>query len=165
MVIGLSDIVAKNGENLIEMKPLPRRFEQVEKIDGEGRGIFYFHQPGDYVYGFLLTKKTIETVHYPFRTYLIRAFEAQQDGVPLYISESEDGEIIEIPANIMIRRIVEDNELIGSLVKIVFIGKKGQKKYYRVFKDTGTFYKNEVEKYGRARKKRKVKRQQRTAAS
>ena len=150
----MAEKIGQIAERILEkVKPLPRRFEQLERPKDDVRGIFYFHQPGDFLYGFLLCKQTVETIHYPFRTYKIRALEGRQDGVDLKIAE--DGEVIEIPANIVARRLIDDNDLIGSCVKIVFTGKKGQKKYYNVFKDKGIFLKDEEQKYGRTKKTRK----------
>lgn len=139
-----------------EVHPLPRRFAPIEK-NKEARGVFYFHNSGDYLYGYLLCKEKVETPHYPFISYKMKAFEARQDGVDLLIEEDQ---IIEFPANIVLRRKIDDNELMGSLVKIVFTGNRGnrgQQKDYKVFKDTGTFRKNEIEKRLKAKKHRSKK--------
>ena len=149
--------------HLTEMHPLPRRFVETDK-EGRGQGIFYFHKPGDFLYGYLLTKETVQTLHYPFTSFKMKALEARQDGIDLVIDE--DGEIFEFPANIVPRRIIFDNELIGRLVKIIFKGKRGRKKDYKVFVDSGTFYKNEQESHAKSplarhlkniKSKRKVK--------
>jgi len=132
---------------LTEMHPIPRRFEELDK-KGKGKGIFYFHTPDDFLYGFLLCKETVETVHYPFTTFKIKALEGRKDGIDLSIGEK--GEVFEFPANIVPRRIINDNELIGRLVKIIFKGKRGRKKDYKVFVDSGTFYKNEQEAHSKS---------------
>ena len=137
---------------LTEMHPLPRRFEEV-KENGEGKGIFYFHVPGDYLHGILLSKQTVQTLHYPFTSFLIKAFDGRQDGIDLVIPEK--GQVFEIPANWLPRRIIDDNELIGSLIVVKYKGKKGQKKDYYIWKDTGTFYKNESRQLPKIHKKRK----------
>ena len=139
-------------KHLTEMHALPRRFVELDK-EGKGKGIFYFHQPDDFLYGYLLCKETIQTLHYPFTTFKIKALEGRQDGVALVISE--DGEVFEFPANIVPRRIINDNELIGSLVKIIYKGKRGRKKDYKVFVDIGTFHKNEQERVEKQHAKRK----------
>lgn len=136
-----------------EVHPLPRRFAELQE-NGEDKRIFYFHTPGDFLYGYLLCKEKIETLHYPFSTYKIKAFKGVQDGVALII---EGDQVIEFPANMVLRRKIDDNELIGSLVRIVFQGKRGQKKDYKVFKDIGTFRVDEIEKRILAEKRRKKK--------
>jgi len=140
--------------HLTEMHALPRRFVELDK-EGKGKGIFYFHQPDDFLYGYLLCKETIQTLHYPFTTFKIKALEGRQDGVALVIPE--DGEVFEFPANFFPRRIINDNELIGSCVKIIYKGKRGRKKDYKVFVDIGTFHKNEQERVEKKRKKRNKK--------
>lgn len=144
----------KTRANLKRMNPLPRRFAEV-KDNGEGRGIFYFHNPGDFLYGYLLCKETVQTLHYPFTTFKIKALEGRQDGCDLVIAE--DGQVFEIPANIVPRRIIDDHELIGSLVEIVFTGKRGRKKDYEVSADKGTFYKDLEQKHGKSKRTRKRK--------
>jgi len=137
--------------DLVEVQPLPQKFAEL-KENGESQGIFYFHHPGDYLYGYLLCKETVQTLHYPFASYTMRVLEGRQDGVDLLIEEEQE---IEFPANFYLRRKIDDNELIGSCVKIVYTGKQGAKKGYRVFKDTGTFRKNEIEKTAREKRRRK----------
>jgi hypothetical protein len=136
---------------LVEVQPLPRKFAETQE-NGESKGIFYFHHSGDYLYGYLLCKETVQTLHYPFASYKMRVLEGRQDGVDLLIDKDQ---VIEFPANFILRRKIDDNELIGSLVKIVYTGKQAQKKGYRVFKDTGTFRKNEIEKLAREKRRRK----------
>lgn len=149
-VIGRGKVaVTKEAKKLTEMHALPRRFAELDK-EGAGKGIFYFHQPDDFLYGYLLTKETVQTIHYPFTTFKIKALEGRQDGIDLVIGE--EGEVFEFPANIVPRRIIFDNELIGSLVKIIYKGKRGRKKDYKVFVDIGTFHKNEQEKYSKQKK-------------
>ncbi|MCJ7805474.1 hypothetical protein MUP46_02425 [Patescibacteria group bacterium] len=138
---------------LVEVQPLPQRFGELEE-SGESKGIFYFHHAGDYLYGYLLGKEVVQTLHYPFLSYKMKVLEGRQDGIDLLIEEDQ---VIEFPGNFVLRRKIDDNELIGSCVKIVFTGKQGQKKGYKVFKDTGTFRKNEIEKLLLAKKRREKK--------
>jgi hypothetical protein len=145
-------VIGHNGD-FEQVYPLPRRFAEVDN-DGDTPGVFYFHNPGDYLLGYLLCKETVQTAHYPFTTYKMKVIEARQDGAKLII---EDDRVIEFPGNVELRRLIDDNELIGSLVKLLYKGKKGQYKKYDVFKDRGTFYPNEEQQYGRSRKKRKRK--------
>lgn len=135
---------------LVEVQPLPQRFAEL-KENGESKGIFYFHHSGDYLYGYLLCKETVQTLHYPFASYKMKVLEGRQDGIDLLI---EKDQVIEFPANFILRRKIDDNELIGSLVKIIYQGKQGQKKGYKVFRDTGTFRANEIEKHLLAKKRR-----------
>jgi len=100
----------------------------------------------------LLCKETVRTAHYPFITYKIKVIKARQNGVELII---EDDQVIEFPGNQELRRIIDDNELIGSLVKLVYKGKRGPYKKYDVFKDKGTFYPDEEQKHGRTKKRSK----------
>ena len=145
-------VIGHNGD-FEQVYPLPRRFTEVDK-DGDTNGVFYFHRTGDYLVGYLLCKETVQTAHYPFTTYKMKVLEARQDGAKIII---EDDRVIEFPGNVELRRLIDDHELIGSLVKLLYKGKKGQYKKYDVFKDRGTFYPNEEKQYGRSRKKRKHK--------
>jgi hypothetical protein len=141
----------KQQISMEQVHPLPRRFAEVDK-DGETPGVFYFHQAGDYLFGYLLCKETVQTVHYPFITYKIKVIEARQNGCNLII---EDDQVIEFPGNLELRQLIDDNELIGSLVKLVYKGKRGPYKKYDVFKDKGTFYSNKEQQYGRTKTKRR----------
>lgn len=134
--------------------PCSRRFIEVDE-DGAGKGLFYFHEIGDYLFGYLLARDKKQTLHYQFVTYTMKVIEARQDGCDLIIHGDF---IVEFPGNLKLRRILEDNELIRSLVKIVYKGKRGRYKKYDVFKDKGTFFKDEEPQYGRkktTRRKRK----------
>lgn len=130
--------------------PLPRRFVEVDE-DGGGKGIFYFHQVGDCLFGFLLAKNKVDTTHYPFISYVMKVLEARQNGCDMIVEEDQ---VVEFPGNLELRVLIDDNELIGSLVKIVYKGKKGQKKKYEVWKDTGTFYSNKEPQYGKSRSRK-----------
>lgn len=152
--------MAKSPDKMEQVFPLPRRFVEVDK-DGDTKGVFYFHTPGDYLLGYLLCKETVQTAHYPFITYKIKVIEARQDGQDLII---EDDQVIEFPGNVELRRLIDDNELIGSLVKLLYKGKKGQYKKYEVFKDRGTFYQNEEQKHERTKRKRKKRSRKTTGA-
>lgn len=150
--------MAGNSEK--QLFPIPREPIEVDK-DGEGQGIFYFHEPGDFLKGILFGIHKRQTIHYEFVTYRMRLWEGRQNGVDLLI---KDDQLVEFPANMKMRRIIEDHELIGSLVRIVFRGKKGRYKKYEVFKDTGTFYESEEQKHGRFRKRQKIRKHKPAAA-
>lgn len=139
---------------MTQMYEPPRRFAEVQ-ADGDVEGVFYFHQAGDYLFGWLLCKESIQTAHYPFVTYKMKVIEARQDRHDLIVDEDQ---VIVFPGNVMLRRIIDGNELIGSLVKIVFKGKRGHAKNYDVFKEKGTFYSNQEQKHERSRKRAKSKR-------
>lgn len=137
------------SSTFVQQHPLPRRFVEVDE-DGASRGVFYFHNHGDYLLGFLRCKQTVQTAHYPFVTYVMKVLEARQDGCDMLV---EGDLLVEFPGNVELRRLIDDNELIGSLVKIIYKGKKGQHKKYDVWKDTGTFYENKEQQYGKSRTK------------
>jgi hypothetical protein len=151
----------KQQINMEQVHPLPRRFVEVDK-DGDTPGVFYFHNAGDYLFGYLLCKETVQTPHYPFITYKMKVIEARQDGQDLIIEEDQ---VTEFPGNIELRRIIDGHELIGSLVKLIYKGKKGQHKMYDVWKDRGTFYKNEEQKHGRTKTKRRKRKPAGVAAN
>ena len=144
--------VEKTG--MEQVHPLPRRFAEIDE-GGDTKGVFYFHQAGDYLLGYLLCKETVQTIHYPFITYKMKVIEARQDGCDLVVEEDQ---VVEFPGNVELRRLIDGNELIGSLVKLIYKGKKGQHKMYDVWKDKGTFYSDEEQKHGRSGKTRKRKR-------
>ena len=136
--------------HLKQLQPVPREYMETED-NGAGQGLFYFHEPGDYLLGYLLRKQKRETFHYNVTTYKIKAIEGRQDGCNIAVKEDQ---VIEIPANIKMRRIIEDHDLIGSLVKIVYTGKRGRIKKYDVFKDIGTLLPKQEQKNERTRRKR-----------
>lgn len=75
-----------------------------------------------------------------------------------YPIEKENGEIVEIFGNKILHETIRENELIGSKVRIVYIGRQQiphcrPRKIYRVFKITGIFTESETEMH----KKTKVK--------
>jgi len=142
-----------------QLKPVPRKFMEADK-EGSGNGLFYFHDPDDFLFGYLIGKQSRETFHYRVTTYSMKAIEARQDGCDVIIEEDQ---VIEFPANIKLRRLLEDHELIGSLVKIIFKGRRGRYKKYEVYQDEGTFYSNQEQKYERTRRKRKSERKGATA--
>jgi len=136
-----------------QLFPVRREFIATDQ-NGAGDGLFYFHEPGDFLKGILFGTMVRETLHYKFRTYRMKLFEGRQDGVDLLVTEDQ---IIEFPANQKMRRIIEDHELIGSLVRIVFKGKRGRYKKYEVYKDTGLLFKNEEQKNERSRSRTRRK--------
>ena len=149
-------VMGKKQEKIKEKQlyPLAREFIDLDE-DGSGKGLFYFHATGDYLKGILCGTQTRETVHYKIKTYLMKLWEGRQDGVNLLLAKED--QVVEFPANISIRRIIEDHELLGSLIRVVFTGRRGRIKLYDVFKDTGTFHKNEQKRIAKQRKKRSKK--------
>lgn len=130
--------------------PVPREPIVIEQ--GKEPGLFYFHETGDYLKGILFAIQIRQTIHYEFATYRMKLWEGRQDGVDLLVKPDQ---VVEFPANLKMRRVIEDHELIGSVVRIIYKGKRGRYKKYEVWKDTGTFYESEDRKYGRTKRKRK----------
>lgn len=135
-----------DGSTFEQLFPLPRKLLEVDQDDQEGQGMFYFHEPGDFLTGKLIGTRKRKTLHYEFKTYLMKAYQGRQDGRELILNG--DGQIVEFPGNLKLRRILEDHELLGSRLRIVFKGKRGRFKKYDVFKDKGTYYESEEQKHG-----------------
>ena len=144
-------MAAEANMNEERLYPL-RRVPMEVKPDGEGKGLFYFHEPGDYLSGILFGIQNRETIHYTMVTYRMRLFEGRQDGVDLIV---KDDQLVEFPANVKMRRIIEDHEAIGSRVRIIFKGRRGRYKEYEVWQDKGTFFKDEEQLHGRIKRKRR----------
>lgn len=75
-----------------------------------------------------------------------------------YPIELDDGRTLEVFGNKLLHTIIKQNELIGSRVRIVYIGRQTiphcrPRKIYRIFKITGVFTESETEMH----KKSKVK--------
>jgi len=130
----------------------------------EGGELFYFYTYGDYLKGFLLKRQTRDLTHYRQVTYKMKALEMRQDGEEVPI-KYPDGLIVEFPGLKYLRKIIDKNELLGSLVRIVYIGreKSGRghsAKVFDVFKDVGVM--SEKESYQsppiKRKRKKKVKR-------
>ncbi len=130
----------------------------------EGTNIFYFHNFGDYLKGFLISRQTLVLTNYKTVTYKMKVQEIRHDGKDVPV---KDGQVEEFPGLSGLRRIIDKNELIGSLVRIVYIGRKKtgfghSAKIFDVFKDVGVLRRKELRQDG---SKRKCKKRKRAAAS
>jgi len=137
-----------------QLFPLPRKLLEVDDTS-VGDGLFYFHDAGDYLKGILVGTQKRQSLHYEFKTYLMKVWQARQDGQPLIVKGNQ---VVEFPANMKMRRIIEDNQLMGAVIRVVYKGKRGRYKLYDVFKDTGTFYESEEKKYGKSSRKNRKSR-------
>jgi len=146
-----ADAAPIGADSFEQLFPLPRQLMELEK-EGDAQELFYFHEHGDFLKGKLIGTRKRKSLHYETKTYLIKAYEIRQDGRDMIVSQ--DGQIVEFPGNLKLRQILEDHELIGSRIKIVFTGKRGRYKKYDVFKDIGTFREREYQKHGITKRKR-----------
>lgn len=131
-------------------------FYTLQRIS-EGSDIFYFLALGDYVKGFLLSRQTLVLYNRKQVVYKMKAQEIRQDGNDIPI---EGDQLIEFPGLKYLRRVIDKNELIGSLVRIVYIGREKtglghSAKVFDVFKDLGVISRKEVYQDGRKRKYKK----------
>ena len=129
----MSKILEKTDRELF---PLPVTLLEVDE-DGSGKGIFYFHEPDDYLYGVLVGRVTHKTLHYPLRTYIMKpCFGARQNGREMIV---KNGQAVEFPRNVKLRRIIEDHydEILGKAIKVVYTGKRGRYKKYIVAEAKG----------------------------
>ena len=121
------------------------------------RNFFYFHDYGDYLKGFLLSKRSNVHINRS-SSYLIRVTDMRRDGKDEAVQE---GQVEEFFGNRHVQKAIDKNELIGSLVRIVYVGRQKTgwghaAKIYRVFKDVGVFEEMEVSKNEpRPRKRRR----------
>jgi len=123
----------------------------------DGRDLFYFYEYGDYLKGFLISRQTGKFTNYKAVTYKMKVQEMRQDGADVPV---EDGQIVEFPALKYLQRTIDKNELIGSLIRIVYIGRqktgKGHSaKIFDVFKDVGVASRKEIYQDGSKRKYKK----------
>lgn len=113
-------------------------FYTIQKVS-EGSDLFYFRAIGDYVRGFLLSRKTLVLTYRKQVIYKMKVQEMRQDGEDVPV---EDDRIVEFPGLKYLRRVIDKNELIGSLIRIVYIGRQKtglghSAKVFEVFKDLG----------------------------
>jgi len=146
-------------------------FYTLQRIS-EGSDIFYFLALGDYVKGFLISRQTLVLYNRKQVVYKMKAQEIRQDGKDVPV---KDDQVIEFPGLKYLRRVIDKNELIGSLVRIVYIGRQKtglghSAKVFDVFKDLGVFTRKESYQDGpnqrksKSRKKPAERRARRDAA-
>ena len=131
-------------------------FYTTQKIS-EGSDLFYFRSTGDFVKGFLIGRITLVLTHRKQVIYKMKVQEMRQDGEDIPV---KDGQIVEFPGLKYIRRTLDKNELVGSLIRIVYIGREKtglghSAKVFDVFKDVGVTSRKEVWQDGSKRKYRK----------
>jgi len=131
-------------------------FYTMQKVS-EGSELFYFRAIGDYVKGFLIGRQTLVLTHRKQVVYRMKAQEIRQDGEDVPV---EDDRFIEFPGLKYLRRVIDKNELIGSLIRVVYIGRQKtglghSAKVFDVFKDLGVTSRKEVYQDGRKRKYKK----------
>jgi len=124
----------------------------------KGRDFFYFHEYGDYLKGFILSKQSNAHISRS-NSFRIKVTEMRRDGKDVAV---EDEQVEEFFANYQLQRTIDKNELIGSLVRIVYIGRKKtgfghSAKIYDVFKDVGVSRRKELRQDGTKRKYAKRK--------
>jgi len=143
-----------------ELFPLPVTLFEVDE-DGSGKGIFYFHEIDDYLYGVLVGRVTHKTLHYPLRTYVMKpCYRARQNGREMIV---KDNQAVEFPRNVKLRRLIEDHweEILGKPIKVIYTGKRGRYKKYIVAEAEGmgllakVKFKQKSEKIHKKRSKRK----------
>lgn len=136
--------VAKKIVDRLKASP---RFYSIPKT-ATGDDFFIFRRAGDMLYGILYGKHSQVGVARSC-SYRMMAYEAKQDGkkIPL----GPDGKIVEFPGCALLQRIIDNpkNDLRGSLVKIVYIGRLKKSrgvgrsmKIFEVYKDKGTITPN-----------------------
>ena len=131
-------------------------FYTMQKVS-EGSEIFYFRAIGDYVKGFLISRQTIVLTHCRQVIYKMNVQAMRQDGEDVPV---EDDQVVEFPGLKHLRRIIDKNELIGSLIRIVYIGREKtglghSAKVFDVFKDVGVTSRKESYQDGSKRKYKK----------
>ena len=116
---------------------------------------FYFHFYGDYLKGVLLGKISNKALKRS-SSYRIKVTEMKRDGKEEHVKE---GHVEEFFGNKILQRTIDKNELIGSTVRIVFVGRQKTgfghaAKIYRVFKSKSGL---EMESVSNGPKRRKRK--------
>jgi len=121
-----------------------------------GPGFFFFHYYGDYLKGQLLSKqKSYDIQRQP--SYRIRVEAMRQDGAEVLGVKDQ---VEEFPGNRQLQRVIDKNELIGSTIRIVYIGRQKTRfghsaKIYDVFKITGRFDKESERRQDGSKRKYK----------
>ena len=144
------------GEDALKEVVGSDEFYTLQRIS-EGSDIFYFLALGDYVKGFLISRQTLVLYNRKQVVYKMKAQEIRQDGKDVPV---KDAQLIEFPGLKYLRRVIDRNELIGSLVRIVYIGREKtglghSAKVFDVFKDLGVLSRKESYQDGSKRKYKK----------
>ncbi len=131
-------------------------FYTMQKVS-EGSELFYFRAIGDYIKGFLVGRQTLVLTHRRQVVYKMNVQEIRQDAEDVPV---KDNQVVEFPGLKYLRKVIDKNELIGSLVRIVYIGRQKtglghSAKVFDVFKDVGVTSRKEVYQNGTKRKYKK----------
>ena len=131
-------------------KPKILRFAEYSEI-------FYFYKIGDFLKGFLISRQTSTLTHYRQVTYKMKVQKMRQDGKDYPIKGDL---VVEFPGLKYLQRNIDKNELIGSNIRIVYIGRKKtglghSAKIFDVFKDLGITSRKEIYQDGSKRKYKK----------
>jgi hypothetical protein len=126
------------GKDITERIVHSKYFRQ-PPLAQSGRPFFVFIRPGDFLKGELIGKSGNKAL---FRStaYAVKVEAAKQGGEHIDVV---DGQIEEFCGNAQVQRIIKNNQLMHSIIRIVYIGKfrmpKGlhPMKVYRVFKEVG----------------------------
>ena len=110
-----------------------------------GKPFFVFSKTGDYLKGELIGKSDYKTL-LRSAAYAVQIEEGKMNGEQLDVL---DGQIEEFCANAQVQRIIEKNQLIKAIVRIVYVGRfrppraLHTTKVYRVFKEFGFAHSDE----------------------
>ena len=131
-----------------------------------GTKFFYFHDYGDYLKGQLLTKQHNDDIKRQ-ASYRIRVEAMRQDRAEVRVVT---GLVEEFPGNRHLQRVLDKNELIGSTIRIVYIGRQKTSfghsaKIYDVFKISGISSEKESRQNGSKRGYNKTNRPRTTPRS
>jgi len=126
------------GKDITERLVHSKFFRQ-PPIAASGKPFFVFIRPGDFLKGELVGRSGNKNL-FRSTSFAIQVEEAKQGGEHLDIA---DGQIEEFCANAQVQRIIKSNQLLHSIIKIVYIGKfrypraLHPTKVYRVYKEFG----------------------------
>lgn len=132
------------GKDITERLVHSKFFRQ-PPVAQSGRPYFVFIRPGDYLKGELIGKSG-NHAFIRYTSFAVRVEEAKQGGDHIDVV---DGQVEEFCANAQVQRIIQKNQLMRAIIKIVYIGKfrypkaLHATKVYRVFKEIGTFRSDE----------------------
>ncbi|MBA7523270.1 hypothetical protein ES705_15393 [subsurface metagenome] len=143
-------------EDLIKIIESDNYYTKDQARTKTGTPFFYFHEYDDYLKGQLLSKQHHDDIKRQ-ASYRIRVEAMRHDGAEVPVVA---GQVAEFPGNRQLQRVIDKNELIGSTIKIVYIGREKTRlghsaKIYDVFKITGISKESESRQDGSKRKYKK----------
>jgi len=124
-----------------------------------GKPFFVFIKPGDYLKGELIGRSGNKAL-FRSTSYAMKVEEGKQGGEQLDIV---DDQVEEFCANAQVQRIIQKNQLMHAIVRIVYAGKfrppkvLHAMKVYRVFKEVGFAHSNEQPRTSSTPKRRPFK--------